>query len=300
MIRILATVAVTWGITSSELLAHYDVNATVAALTKKIKTQPSAELFHDRAIEFRALRDRTHAEADLKSALKLNPDFLPALAALARIQNQKGDHQNALGTAQRLGTLSPDPHHQLLLADIAYDAGEKALALAAIKKAPASEDTTHLLHAHLLFEKSQIKEAAAVLKNAHANSQSIVLRNAWLDAATFSPEHFEEILPILSEEINSSRFSASHRIRRARLIQHLDNDSGFKRFAKEDLNAALVEINSRLNPERPDLTLINDRRKAYLLLGENDKASNDLGRMKKAGLVPVGPWLLRSIVVNAR
>ena len=282
MIRALAVTVIILSSCAGNLLAHHDVNATVAALTQKIKAQPTAELYHDRAIEYRALRDRTHAEADLKSALKLNPDFQPSLAALARIQNQKGDHQEALSTAQKLVALSPDSHHQFLLADIAFDAGEKAHALAAIEKAPVSEDDTHLLHAHLLFEKGQTKEAATILKKAHATSQSIVLRNAWLDAMIASGQG-REILSILDKEIRTSRFTAAHQIRRANIIEN-----------PAALKAAITEINSRLNLQRPDLTLINDRRKAYLLLGETEKAAADFARMKKSGLVPAGPWLLRS------
>ncbi|MGC6427754.1 MAG: tetratricopeptide repeat protein [Akkermansiaceae bacterium] len=267
--------------------AHYDVNAAVEKLTAQIKAKPTAELYYQRAIEFRALRETIHAEEDLRASLKLAA-YPPSLEALAKLLSQKKQHEEALKLAHELIERSPTPHHQLVLADLAFTAGKNELALEAIVKGPPAEDDTHLLHSHLLFLKEEHQEAAAVLKNAHQASRSIVLRNAWLDAAIVAVQG-RGILPILDEEIVTSRFTASHRIRRAAV------DS---KTAKDDLQKALVEINSRLNPKRPDLTLLNDRRKAYLLLGEKDKAAADLARMKQSGLAPVGPWLLRTVPVE--
>lgn len=264
--------------------AHYDVNAAVEKLTAQIKANPTAELYYQRAIEFRALRENTHTEEDLRASLKLAA-YPPSLEALAKLLSQQDKHDESLKLAHELIRIAPTPHHQLVLADLAFTAGKNELALETIIKGPPGEDDTHLLHAHLLFLKLETTEAASVLKKAHQASQSIVLRNAWLDASITTGQG-QKILPILNEEIATSRFTASHRIRRASINPET---------AQTDLQTALAEINSRLNPRRPDLTLINDRRKAYLLLGEKGKAAADLARMKQSGLFPVGPWLLRSV-----
>lgn len=267
--------------------AHYDVSAAVEVLTEKIKAAPTAELYYQRAIEFRALREPIHAEEDLRASLKIAA-YHPSLAALASLLSQKEKHQEALATANQLLEISPTAHHQLLMADLAFAAGNNDLALVAAKKGPAAEDHTHLLHAHLLFLKGQHREAAIILKKAHHCTKSIVLRNAWLDASIVAGD-LESVLPILNQEIETSRFTASYRIRRARLLQESEPDS-----TQADLKASLSEIAFRVNPTRPDLTLINDRRQAYLLLGEEEKAAADLEIMRKGGLDPVGPWMLRS------
>lgn len=272
--------------------AHYDVNAAVEVLTEKIKAAPTAELYYQRAIEFRALREPIHAEEDLRASLKIAA-YQPSLAALASLLSQKEKHQEALATANQLLVVSPTAHHQLLMADLAFAAGKNDRALEAVKKGPAPEDHTHLLHAHLLFLKDQHKEAATILKEAHNRTKSIVLRNAWLDASIAAGD-FETVLPILNQEIESSRFTASYRIRRARVLQESNSA-----FTQADLKASLSEVAFRLNPARPDLTLIDDRRQAYLLLGEKEKAAADLEIMRKRGLDPVGPWMLRSIPKRA-
>lgn len=283
MIRALALTSfiLTSGVAS--LHAHHDVNGTVTALTARIKEQPTAALYHQRAVEHRALRQFSHTEADLKSSLELDPHHQPSLATLARLQNQKGNYQTALATAQQLIQLSPAAPYQFLLADLAFDAGKKDLALTAIQKAPPQEDATHLLHAHLLYEKSRYQDAADLLKKAHQKSRSIVLRNAWLDAM-IAAKKGGRILALLNQEIATSRFSAAHRIRRAAI----SNDP-------EDLELALTEITERINPQRPDFTLINDRRKVYLIQGETQKAALDLAAIQKAGINPVGPWLIRTM-----
>jgi tetratricopeptide (TPR) repeat protein len=270
---------------ASSAWAHYDVNVAVAALTQKIKIKPSAELYHQRAIEFRALRDQRHAESDLRAALRLNPYYQPSLAALARLLNLQGDHAAAVATAKKLVASAPEPHHQLLLADLAFDAGDQDLALRAVRQGPPSEDATLLLHSHLLYQKKEYAAAAKLLKKSHQRTQSIVLRNAWLEASILAGKG-DEILPVLNEEIAASRFTASHRIRRAQVSEeHKDSD----------LWHALKEIESRLNPDRPDLTLIHDRRKVYLLLGDKKNAAADLAILRKNGLKPVSPWLVRTV-----
>jgi Flp pilus assembly protein TadD len=54
--------------------------------------------------------------------------------------------------------------------------------------------------------------------------------------------------------------------------------------ARADLNAALLELNSRIQPDRPDLTLIADRGLALALLGSKTLARRDLEQLKASTL----------------
>ncbi|MEJ6567517.1 MAG: hypothetical protein QNL80_01530, partial [Akkermansiaceae bacterium] len=219
--------------------AHYDVNAAVAELTKKISKAPTAELYYKRAIEFRALRKKVHAVSDLRAALKLSP-HQPSMAALAEVLSSKEEHEEALRLGHELRELSDTPANNALLARLSLDAGDYENALRYIQKGPPLKDDTFLLHAYLLERGGKHEEAARILKAGHGKTKSIVLRNAWLDTA-ISAGQVDQVLSILNEEISSSRFTATHRIRRARLLQKKDPQS-----VKLDLKIALAELSPRI------------------------------------------------------
>ena len=88
--------------------AHSDLSKTIAALSAKINTQPSAELYYQRALEYRALREKNHTLEDLRQALKLDPGFQEAQFSLAE---ELGKSDEALRLAVQLangpGTTQP-------------------------------------------------------------------------------------------------------------------------------------------------------------------------------------------------
>ena len=137
------------------------------------------------------------------------------------------------------------------------------------------------MHAYLLDEKGEHQKAAAVLKEAHKKTKSIVLRNAWLDSAISAGQE-DEVLPILTREIETSRFSASHRIRRARLLLAQDPEA-----SEQDLTLALAELAPRIKPRSPDLTLIHDRGLALALLGKKQEAQRDLALLEATSISPM-------------
>ena len=269
--------------------AHYDVNAAVAELTKKISKAPTAELYYKRAIEFRALREKVHAVSDLRSALKLSP-HQPSMAALAEVLSSKEEHEEALRLGHELRELSDTPANNALLARLSLDAGDYENALRYIQKGPPLKDDTFLLHAYLLERGGKHEEAARILKAGHGKTKSIVLRNAWLDTA-ISAGQVDQVLSILNEEISSSRFTATHRIRRARLLQKKDPQS-----VKLDLKIALAELSPRIKSVRPDLTLIYDRGVALALLGNMEMASRDLATLRSSSLPRLSYALLTGLL----
>lgn len=269
--------------------AHYDVNAAVAELTKKISKAPTAELYYKRAIEFRALREKVHAVSDLRSALKLSP-HQPSMAALAEVLSSKEEHEEALRLGHELRELSDTPANNALLARLSLDAGDYENALRYIQKGPPLKDDTFLLHAYLLERGGKHEEAARILKAGHGKTKSIVLRNAWLDTA-ISAGQVDQVLSILNEEISSSRFTATHRIRRARLLQKKDPQS-----VKLDLKIALAELSPRIKSVRPDLTLIYDRGVALALSGNMEMASRDLATLRSSSLPRLSYALLTGLL----
>lgn len=267
------------------LFGHHDVNAVILGLDKKIKAGPTADLHYQRALEYRALRNPSMAEEDLRAALKLDSKHRGARTALILLL----ETPEAMTLAKSYLESSTDPKHRLealyLIAQVADRSGDPKTALSTCRQIqkdfPDHPSEVDLLHARLLLTSGKPGEAAEVLKTAHQKHKSVVLRNAWIDAALSAGET-AETLPIIEKEIASSRFRASWLIRRARA--HLILNQPDK--SRPDLNSALLELNSRIQPDRPDLTLIADRGLALTLLGSRNLARRDLEKLKKSTLSP--------------
>jgi len=270
------------------VVAHEDANQVIKGLSRKIATRPTADLYYRRAVEYRSVREIDHAIEDCRTALKQRPDHTQALRLLAELLSQQEKHDEALEVGQELLLLSPTPLTNLLLADLAFAAGEKEKALHHVKLAPPNDIHACLLHAHLTPDGG---EAVDILKKGEIRTRSIVLRNAWLDALV-SAGRYEKALPIIEGELKSSRFRASWWIKRARIhLQTKDQPS-----ANQDLEFALVEIEKRLSPSRPDLTLINDRGVARALIGQKEKAAQDLKRLRASTFSPLSYSLLSRLL----
>jgi len=265
---------------------HNDVSETIKNLSSQLEDNPSAELYYQRATEFRALREREHAIEDFRSALKLNPGFRAAKVSLIR-ELGKSDEALAIATAYTLTNHSAGSALEatFLLARVLHLRGENEKALIFCKKiqdlSKNHEPGIDLLHAEVLLDLQRPADASRVLKEAWKRSNSIVLRNNWIDTALIAGDT-KEVLPVIEKELSSSRFRSSWLIRRARaaLIHH------DQKQADSDLRAALAELNPRIRPNRPDLTLIADRGLAHALLGQAQKANADLSLLKKSSLPP--------------
>jgi tetratricopeptide (TPR) repeat protein len=263
---------------------HTDLSTSIKKLSARIAEEPAAELYYQRGTEYRALREQDHAVEDFRAALELNPSHLPSQIALIEAL---GDSHEAMTRAL---LMSADPHPgsalegAFLVARIHRMRGELPEALKVIRQLDELTRQTRkngtaidLLHAEILLDLKKPVEAAKVLKSAWERTDSIVLRNNWIDAVLTSGET-GPVLPLIEEELHSSRFRSSWLIRRARAFLVLDRKSA----AQADLQAALREINPRINPRQPDLTLIADRGLIHALSGNPALARRDLVRLQES------------------
>ncbi|MDB4763333.1 hypothetical protein OAG38_06305 [Akkermansiaceae bacterium] len=280
------------------VLAHTDISETIKALTTRIDTNPTADLYYQRATEFRALQQKVHAIEDLESALKIEPHNRHALVALVQLYETNKRAKALISRYQKFAENKEEKFeaHYLLAS---YNAK-----LGLIELASSQCDTLHLLrpnedpaldlfHASLLLKLQRPNKAATILKKSLNRTESIVVRNNWIDAALTAGQT-EAVLPLIEKELSSSRFRSSWLIRRARASLILKR----KEAAQADLREALVEIAPRINPERPDFTLISDRGLIHALMGNKPRAKNDLETLKKSGYSPNAYRLLSSALAE--
>lgn len=281
--------------------AHTDLSKTIEALSKKIAAKPTAELYFQRALEYRALREKRHTIEDLRKAVELQEDFPAAKFALAE---ELGKSDEALGLALELsmpGEVTNLPlQSNLLLARVYRKRKELEQALAVCEKlspvaakTPRDDTEVSLLHADLLLDLNRPGEAAEVLKTSWKRTNSIVARNNWIDTALTAGQT-KELLPFIENELQTSRLRSSWLIRRARAFLILDKRDA----ARTDLVSALLEINSRINPAQPDLTLIADRGLVHALMGNPALARRDLATLQKTTL-PSSAYQLLSDALGA-
>ena len=76
-------------------------------------TQPEEVHLNRSAIYADGLRRSADAERELKAALQLNPQYIPALLNLANLQEDQGRRDNALALYERLLALDPACHEAL-------------------------------------------------------------------------------------------------------------------------------------------------------------------------------------------
>jgi tetratricopeptide (TPR) repeat protein len=280
------------------VLAHTDISETIKALTTRIEAKPTADLYYQRGTEFRALQQKAHAIEDLESALKIELHNRHALVALVQLYETNKRAKALISRYQKFAKTKEEKFeaHYLLAS---YNAK-----LGLFEQASSQCDTLHLIrpsedpaldlfHAGLLLKLQRPNKAATILKKSLNRTKSIVVRNNWIDAALTAGQT-KTVLPIIEKELSSSRFRSSWLIRRARASLILKR----KEAAQADLREALVEIAPRINPERPDFTLIADRGLIHALMGNKTLAKNDLEILKKSGYSPNAYHLLSSALAE--
>jgi tetratricopeptide (TPR) repeat protein len=257
----------------------------------------SADLLWRRATEHRELGALESAASDLREAIALQPEFLTARADLGRVQLRQGKTALALETLNEAVLVASDEASRaplfLTRAEVHAERGELAAAGAdcerAIGACPAPEPDWYLLRGQILLRLGKAPEAAAGLKQGFDQTGSAVLEAEWIDAmldAGMARAALERIEPPLAE----SRCQSSWLIRRARARLAL----GQSARARGDLHSAVTEINGRLSPARPEMTLLLDRGLALALLGDTAGASDDLAAARKAGADAAATWRLEA------
>ena len=265
---------------------HHSVEETIKELTQKISKSPTSELYFKRAIEYRALRKSKECEHDLRAALRLSPDHYSSKMALARLLMTSHKYDEARTYSNELlrstSTLPRMIEARFLSAELAQMRGNHNKALKICediqKEFPDHDETIDLFHAYLLIKDEKASEAAQLLQQGYHRTHGVVLRNSWIDASLLAGE-IESVWPVIQKELADSRFKAAWLIRRARVAQL----QGAREQMHKDLKLALAELETRINSERPDLTLISDRGLAFAMKGDKELAKKDLFLLQKSG-----------------
>jgi tetratricopeptide (TPR) repeat protein len=170
----------------------------------------------------------------------------------------------------------------ILLARMLLNAEEPLEAIkyssTAFKLNPNGKLEWYLLHARLLGELKRDNERPEILRKGYQLTGSIVLRNAWIDSL-LECKKYETALPIIEKELISSRLKSSWKLRRAKAYIGI----GKINDAMNDLRMCLKELDQRIHPKKPDMTLIADRGMANALLGNIEAAKNDLSHLIHIG-----------------
>jgi len=263
----------------STALGHTNITETIKTLNAQIKKSPTSDLYYQRATEYRALREKGHTIKDLRAALKLSPNHRPSIIALIG-ELEKSDE--ALSLAHQLAKHSQESNQatesSYLLAQIYHLRGNDHKSVSILKKIQSTTNryptTVDILLAECHLKLKQPTAAATVYRQAWKRTNSIVMRNQWIDAS----------------------LTANQLIRRARA--HLSSDK--KDLARTDLQEALKEITPRINKLRPDLTLIADRGLIHALMGNPQLAKKDHAILKKSSLPPSSYRLLTNVSIARR
>ncbi|MFI2793287.1 tetratricopeptide repeat protein [Haloferula sp. A504] len=289
--RPLATIGGCLLLLAAEVAGHHGPEEVVAELTAQLEMDPeNVELLSRRATEYRALGMHAQAEADLRLVLGKHPQSIADTESLARVLWARGKCPEAMDMIQRAVELAQPGRERaagwILKSEWELEQGRTDAALAACRNA-FQEDPEGMVDWYLL--RSRIEERLgrpadrlAGLKAGHEALKSIVLRNAWVDAA-LDAGHLDEAAPVIETELAKSRLKSSWWIRRARLrLGAGDPDGG-----TQDLKAAVVELDRRIHLQRPDAKLLVDRAQARALLGDLDAARDDLALAREHG---ADPW----------
>lgn len=284
-------------------LPHDSPEHVVEILTAKMEVVGRRpDLLWRRATEYRVLRQLDAAASDLKAAVKAQPDYLPALTDLSRIQLAQGKYRRARSTINRaLDSVDSDAARAplwMVRADIYAVRGDLDKALTdcdlALRNATGNELDWYLTRSQLQCRLGRFNEAVTGLQEGFALTGSAVLEVESIDAM-IEAGRFTEALKQIEPALADSRWRSSWLLRRARVRLGMGEISA----AHEDLLAALSEINGRLNPAHHDYGLLADRGLAYALLGDVDLAQRDL---KSARALGADDWTLRrlELAVNAK
>ena len=276
--------------------AHHGPEEVVEDITRQMERDgPSTALLFRRAGELRVLGRHQNAIADLEAALVLQPDHGGSVRLLIRLLQRTGQHTRALALAIRsLETLKAPldrasvmvAHAESLLAtDLPGQAEQycrRAIGLAT--KAPVD---WYLLHADILRQLERHGDLRRMLKTASENNPSVVLRNAWIDAA-IDDGHGESVLDLVEAGLRDSRYQADWLLRCGRI--HLQK--GQREKAAENFTTALNEIRQRMNRPAHDTLLHLQLARAHACLGNMLEADAALDLARSKG---INPYRLRYV-----
>jgi tetratricopeptide (TPR) repeat protein len=263
--------------------AHDSPEHEVDALTLRMsKVGKTASLLSRRALEYKALGELDKAATDLTEAIRLDPKSAAAYAELSKVEFAQEKLSQAYDDATRSLGLMEDGADRgpiyLLRAQIQAARGHAAEALADCDFADRKDDLDwYLVRSQVQAQVGKLNERVAGLKAGYERNGSIVLEIEWIEAMIDAGE-YKPALERIERHLNQLRLRSSWLLRRARALK------GLHREFEADARAALAELEQRLNPRRPEPTLLLDRATAFALLGKADLARGDLASARNQGI----------------
>lgn len=270
--------------TISMVTAHESPDHSVKELTAHIKTERTPENLFQRAVAYRALGQLKKATADLSATIALAPNNLAYKLELSRTQLANSKPSKALNAANQALKLSKSPSERaachILRAEAYHRSRQPKPSLQAcqlaFREVPQGEIEWFLLQSENQLQLGQHQQRIADLKTGINLHHSAVLKAHWIDAIIDAGD-FKTALPLIEAELVDRRWKSSWQIKQARSL------IGLKRHdeAERVLSAALLEINSRLNPSKPDILLLADQTHIHLLVGDKASAEMSLKELRK-------------------
>ncbi len=269
------------------LAAHDSPEHVVEILTARMEAVGErADLLWRRATEYRALRNHPAAARDLKRAIKLRKDYLPAYVDLSRVQLALGQRRRALWTIDRAmrlaGGESDRAPLRMVKAEVLAESSRFDEALRecdlALAGSSGGELDWFLTRSQIQCRLGRFNEAAAGLRRGFELTGSAVLEVECIDAMIDAGQ-FAEARGKVEAALSESRYRSSWLLRRARI--HLGQ--GEMTEGHRDLADAIAEMNRRMSPTHPESGLLSERGFAYALLGDVGLAKRDLLAARKSG-----------------
>ncbi len=276
---------------ATPLDAHESPDEKARRLSAEIARRGGTpELLCRRATELRVYGRTDAAVADLHAALRLDPTYVPALIDLARIETARSRTTEALAAVNHALDHAPAavrPELLMIRAELFEAKRDRPAALRdcdeAISSAEPAEDW-FLARARIQLALGRQDDAARGLSEGFRRNGSAVLETEWVECLIDAGKP-AAALPVIERNLAEVRLKSSWLIRRARA----NLSAGKAPTARPDLLEALDEIETRLSPTRPDLTLLAERGLARALLGNTEAARADLERVRRAGATG---WML--------
>ena len=262
---------------AGQLNAHDSPHNAIDKLSHQIESSPTnAELYYARAIEYKSLGKTSNAAADFRKVLRIDPSNLNSIIALAQLLTvqSKPDESLQLLDSSFKETISDEGKARLLKtkSDIyfttkqykcSYDSITEALTLVA-----KPSDDWYLQQAITNLQLGELNRRHQQLAIGFKKSASELLHYSWIDAKLDAGEG-EDVKKMILKYRAESRFLSTWNIR---LAQTLPQEAAER---KQVLAEAIIEMNQRLNMNRPDVTLLMDRCLAYHLQGDLKRSKQD-------------------------
>lgn len=274
------------------LAAHEDPHDVIDTLTHRLEhatESKKADLYFQRAVEYRVSGQKHKAVADFLKYTKLEPKNYLGWLELGKIYESKERLHFLTKAAALSETNDGKAKAYHALAESEYNTGDYIQALSfcelVIQLEEAKNITPLLFKAHLLWRLDKLEGRVNFLSSVKKIHKSVVLDRALIDAQ-IDAGRLKDVKPVIMKEMADSRFKSSWQIRAA-----LCESAGSEK-SKDYAQAAIKEILTRLNEKRPDITLLMDLACAYSLIGEYEVAGRYLERAKH---YEFSPWAMAEL-----